>query len=253
MARKYENYDLGLLYGRSAGRCNYCRMEVFQLAEDGINYINSGEIAHDIPHSANGPRAKEVPALLNIDKHIPDNTYKNLILLCRNHHKRIDTDTFYTSVEVQKLKSSHEIWVKETFSKSNNGQDIILLSKIHKSVNFQRILNSLEWSPSFISDEIFSLSNFIDIITANTPSNFPFHTPVFNNLTALIAENWSSLVCYLRDQEVFNYLDANKEFKLKLVSNRDYLTIKLNLIYLKSALELWIKTVRENYTDITFE
>lgn len=253
MARKYENYDLGLLYGRSAGRCNYCKIQVFQLAEDGINYINSGEIAHDLPHSPNGPRGKEVPVLLNIDKHIPDNTYKNLILLCKNDHKRIDTDPFYTSIEVQKLKSSHEKWVEKVLERTNNGKDIFLLSTINNSVNFQKILNSLAWSPSYISEDVFSLSTFLDIITENTPSNFPFETLVFNNLTHLIAENWLSLVGFLRDQEVFNYLEANKEFKLKLVSNRDYLTIKLNLIYLKSALELWIKTVRENYTDITFE
>ncbi|QFS18881.1 hypothetical protein FHP22_15660 (plasmid) [Acinetobacter indicus] len=254
MARKYENFDLGLLYGKSAGRCNFCRVEVFQTTEDGSNYVNIGEIAHDLPHSPNGPRAKEVAEILKIDKYIPDNTYKNLILLCRNDHKKIDNDPFYTSFEVQKLKSSHEAWVEENFSRSNNNKkDAILLSKINKSVNFQKILNSLEWSPSYFSDEIFNLSTFLNIINDNTPSNYPFETLVFNNLTNLIAENWSRLKSYLIDQEIFNYLELNREFKLKLVSDRDYRTIILNCIYLKAALSLWIKTVREQYSDVTFE
>ncbi|MGE8646242.1 hypothetical protein [Acinetobacter vivianii] len=239
MARKYENFDLGLLYGKSANRCNFCKVEVFQPTDDGSDYVNVGEIAHDLPHSPNGPRGKEVAEIRKIDTYIPDNTYKNLILLCRNDHKRIDQDPFYTSEKVQQLKSAHEAWVREKFT-TDQTKDTAFLSTINQSVDFQKILNSLEWNPSFIAEEIFDLSSFLNIINENTPSHYPFEATMFNNLTNLILENWTSLKLYLRDQNTFNYLEANKEFKLKLVSDKDHLTIKLNCIYLKAALTLWI-------------
>jgi hypothetical protein len=62
-----------------------------------------GEEAHIVGQSPNGPRAGNVP-----DVH----AYANLILLCRKHHKQIDDQVGYYTVErLTEIKRQHDEWV----------------------------------------------------------------------------------------------------------------------------------------------
>lgn len=62
-----------------------------------------GEEAHIIGKAKNGPRAKRIA---DID------TYSNLILLCRKHHKQIDDQVEHFTVErLRDIKERHEKWI----------------------------------------------------------------------------------------------------------------------------------------------
>ena len=51
------------------------------------------------------------------------NTYGNLLLLYKNHHREIDENcTSYTEELLHYIKTSHENWVKETLDSSMSGK-----------------------------------------------------------------------------------------------------------------------------------
>jgi hypothetical protein len=66
-----------------------------------------GDIAHMHSHSNHGPRA--VPSLSAKQR----NEYKNLILVCKNCHARLDGQKNTNTVEkIRQLKYNHEAWVR---------------------------------------------------------------------------------------------------------------------------------------------
>lgn len=230
------------LFGNSANYCNLCSLEgQFK------RFVNL-EMAHIIAFSDDPSAPRYVQGKSG------DNSYENLILLCPNHHSEVDHKENahkYTIEYLIEKKQIHETLFSQknlTFEASN---DSFLLDKIHKNINFQTILNALEWRPSFVTEDVFKLSSFIDIINSNSPTYFPFNAKVFNNLTEMLYENWISLKQYLMDQNMFNHLMHNREFKMKLVSTIDYHTIRLNCLSIVYALKRWIDIVRYTYKNIT--
>lgn len=101
-----------MLWGRAAGRCSYpnCRMEVISDVGEELTPTLIGENCHIVAANDGGPRSDlSVP---------PDqrNSYDNLILMCRNHHKIIDDPKFgerdYPVQKLQEIKRKHEAWVR---------------------------------------------------------------------------------------------------------------------------------------------
>lgn len=244
MARKYENFDLGLLYGKSAGMCNYCRIPVFQPKEGGSDYVNIGEIAHDLPHSPKGPRGQEVAEILKIDKYSPDNTYKNLILLCRNDHKRIDTDCAYNSFAVQQIKSTHEEWVYNIFQESVYSSDYLVVKSILNCINMQDVYTSLEWGPNYISENIFQLTYFGEILLRYEPLKYPFTNIRLQDTTNNILKNWSDLKLYLTDPYFYNLLILNRMFRNNKIEDQEFHTLTGICEDLQNSLRTWLEIVR---------
>jgi len=99
------------LWGRSASRCAMpdCKVLLSDDADDQFNPTLIGEVCHIKANSKGGPRFD--PTLSETEK----NSYRNLILLCCNHHKVIDDpesgETTYPVEALAKMKSDHEKWV----------------------------------------------------------------------------------------------------------------------------------------------
>ena len=110
-----------MLWAKSGNRCAICKIELVAEKElDGK--FNIGEECHIISSKTKGPRYK--PSLDDYD------TFDNLLLLCRNHHKEIDTviDT-YSEELLRYMKQNHENWVQKTLEKELN-------SKVNEQVRF---------------------------------------------------------------------------------------------------------------------
>ncbi|PKL80294.1 MAG: hypothetical protein CVV25_04645 [Ignavibacteriae bacterium HGW-Ignavibacteriae-4] len=98
------------LWAKSGNRCAICRLELVQDVVESNNLI-LGEECHIISSKSNGPRGDNKLHCYDYDD------YENLLLLCANDHKRVDTlvET-YTVEKLIKLKKTHSQWVKTTLS-----------------------------------------------------------------------------------------------------------------------------------------
>ena len=104
------------LWAKSGNRCAICKEELFQKPEVENGGLNVGEECHIISAKEKGPR--HVAGVPNYD------TYDNLLLLCRNHHKEIDTliETYPEEI-LRFMKTNHENWVTESLqSKLDNSE-----------------------------------------------------------------------------------------------------------------------------------
>lgn len=98
-----------MLWGRAAGRCSEpnCRIDLYFDETETDDPTAVGENCHMVAESDDGPRAN--PSM-PIERR---NSYSNLILLCRNHHKVIDAQEHKYTVEVlRNMKDEHELWVR---------------------------------------------------------------------------------------------------------------------------------------------
>lgn len=92
------------LYAMSGNRCAFSGCTA-PIIEDGLGTagINMGEICHIRASKAGGERYD--PEQSDAERH----GYENLILLCRRHHKLIDSDTIEFSVaKLLAMKQEHE-------------------------------------------------------------------------------------------------------------------------------------------------
>jgi hypothetical protein len=71
-----------MLWAKSGNRCAICKIELITEQKTDSN-LNIGEECHIISSKSKGPRHKS-----NLNDY---DSFDNLILLCRNHHKEIDT------------------------------------------------------------------------------------------------------------------------------------------------------------------
>lgn len=137
-----------LLWGRSGSKCALpsCRKSLFEdetLADDASVV---GDEAHIVAREKDGPRG-DYP--LGISKR---DSYDNLILMCKVHHKMIDDQVIKYSVDVlRQMKKEHIEWVNKNLSPDTDKQrdEVVYATYIDKWVDLANIDNWKEWT-SFI-------------------------------------------------------------------------------------------------------
>ena len=103
-----------LLWGRSGNRCSICRLELIIDATMCDDASLVGEECHIISGQRQGPRHDPSFAKKKID------SYDNLLLLCRVHHKMVDDQhETYTIALLKQIKNNHEKWVAEKLMESS--------------------------------------------------------------------------------------------------------------------------------------
>ena len=115
------------LWGKAAGRCSICNERLFD-----ASHVCIGEECHIISQAPTGPRHQ--------DGIVDYNGYDNLILLCCNHHTKIDTNpNFYTIEKLKEIKDVHEKKINSWLRKG--GKNVELLFNITNG----QILCSMLW------------------------------------------------------------------------------------------------------------
>lgn len=97
-----------ILWGRSGNRCAICKNElVIDSTEQDDESVIADE-CHIISSKPNGPRHDPSYPADKLD------SYDNMILLCRTHHKMVDDQSAtYTTNCLRQVKSDHEVWVSQ--------------------------------------------------------------------------------------------------------------------------------------------
>ena len=98
-----------LLWARSGNQCALCRHELIREPTGNDDDSIIGDECHIIAKNPNGPRGNP-----SIGKEYID-SYENLILLCKIHHKLVDDQpNTYTVDYLRKVKEEHERWVRSS-------------------------------------------------------------------------------------------------------------------------------------------
>lgn len=118
-----------LLWGKSGNRCAMCRHILCVDATPEDDEAIVGDECHIISKKENGPRH---------DTSSPNDTldsYENLILLCRIHHKQIDDQhTTYTVEILRRIKENHEKWVSKQLDKNPKITPEMRIKRIHENI-----------------------------------------------------------------------------------------------------------------------
>lgn len=107
--------DQRLLYQRSGNRCAFpnCPRSLTAPATDSDDDANLSEVAHIVAQSEDGPRGKFPLPMEERDK------YPNLILMCGEHHTRIDRQPNHYTVEMlRQMKRDHEQKVDDAVART---------------------------------------------------------------------------------------------------------------------------------------
>lgn len=110
-----------VLWGRSGNRCAICKNEMVidATAQDDESVV--ADECHIKSSRPNGPRYDP--------SYLPDKleSYDNLMLLCRTHHKMVDDQaaTFTTDI-LRQMKSNHEVWVSQRLAEGHKTQPVRL-------------------------------------------------------------------------------------------------------------------------------
>lgn len=117
-----------LLWGRSGGRCAICKQELIVSATSEDSEAIVGDECHIISGETNGPRHDPSYPAEKID------SYENLVLLCRVHHKMADdqSSTFTTEI-LRQIKKNHEILVASKLL-NNHKLKPVRLRRIKKNI-----------------------------------------------------------------------------------------------------------------------
>ncbi len=108
-----------IVWGKSGNRCAICKKEIVMESTSVDSESVVGDECHIVSKSINGPRYQE---------NYPDGEHdlpKNIILLCKVHHKQIDDqlETF-TEYLLLKVKKDHEQWVNDKLSETDEVQPV---------------------------------------------------------------------------------------------------------------------------------
>ncbi|MBI4337904.1 MAG: HNH endonuclease [Chloroflexi bacterium] len=110
-----------VLWGRSGNRCAICKNELVIGATTQDNESVVADECHIFSPQTNGPRHDPSYPSEALD------SYGNLLLLCKTHHKMVDdqTATFTTDI-LRQMKSNHEVWVSQQLAEGRKPQPVRL-------------------------------------------------------------------------------------------------------------------------------
>lgn len=184
------------LWGKAAGRCSICNVRLFD-----ASHVCIGEECHIISPAPTGPRHQ--------DGIVDYNSYDNLILLCCNHHTKIDTNpNFYTIEKLKEIKDDHEKKVDTWLRKG--GKTVELLFNITNA----QVLCSMLWGCHAFSvsyadktTDLTSLQNtLIDTLQQTLDLQYDMSSPD----QKVLQENLDSIIIKAQKENTFIYACVSK-------------------------------------------
>jgi hypothetical protein len=107
--------DRKILWGRSGNVCAICRAILVEDSTDADRESVVGDEAHIVAQSAGGPRFRPLE-----DGSV--DSYENLILLCKVHHKVVDDQPHeYPEDRLRRITTEHESWVTQQLAGRMSG------------------------------------------------------------------------------------------------------------------------------------
>lgn len=220
-----------ILWARSGNMCAICKIE---LIVDPMNQDDDPSIVGDEAHII---ARKEAFTRGDHDSLTPEQRdhYSNLILLCKIHHKQIDDQPIYYTVEcLREIKAAHEREVKATRSESDEKRqqdDIIYSGYIDEWArkadleNWRNICSRLTVdAPTLPKDWYVAQKEFmLWIIGRIWPHRYPSLEKALLNYKAVLQDFLNVFDEHIDyDREDKNYLRTRKFYKIKEYDKDQY-------------------------------
>jgi hypothetical protein len=185
-----------IIWGRAAGLCSMpdCRKSLFLDESETDDESLIGEMCHIVGESEDGPRGLHP---MPVEQR---NLSGNLILLCRNHHREIDTQPGTWPIErLHQIKEAHQRWVRESlpgFDKQKQRDDETYAAYVDEWVRLCNVDRWMEWSSWVFGGGQPSLSKAMDrnleefrgwLIRRIWPERYPGLERAFRNFFAVAA------------------------------------------------------------------
>lgn len=162
--------DIKILWGRSGNRCVICKKELTQNSASEASSFTLGEQAHIVGENPGSARYQEQMGSAE------RNSYHNLILLCPNHHREIDSNpNDWTTEKLFVTKSQHELWVSEMLSEKQDSkilaENTAIGSIIDNTVEKCDLINWTAWTnralsadPKWKIEQLNNIDDYGDIV-----------------------------------------------------------------------------------------
>lgn len=211
-----SNPEIKKLYGLSAGRCNICKINLFE------NEVHIGEMAHIIARSFRGPRGEE---LLNVER----NSYDNLILLCANHHIEVDQNPRrYPIDKLHEVKIQHEKNVASLFdSPHERKNDVTFLNLFMEFVPFTQLQTLIEHLPSSVKINFSLVGDMFEALCKDNPHLYPFNEATLQEKFDRFIQSY-----YFLWNEIEGYTDVNGQEQAHFSQADDYGYLHMEKRYL---------------------
>jgi hypothetical protein len=148
--------DQKRLWGRAAGRCSRCNLDLTMTLEHGGGSV-IGEMAHIVARQQTGPRGSSA---IDIDRR---NSYENLILLCPNCHTMIDKDPDSFPVDmILSWKMEHEERVARACTGTEVDNTTELFEQVLKLLTENKFIHK-QFGPDSKVAHVNPLSDAVDI------------------------------------------------------------------------------------------
>jgi hypothetical protein len=174
LVMSYPEKTVKMLWGRAANRCAICRIELVMDRSGTDDESIVGDIAHIVARAEDGeaaPRSVATLTATELDQYATliaeRNKYRNLILLCKNHHKQVDDQpSAFPIGGLLKLKTNHEDWVRQslgTFDEKKQRDDELYADYVDTWARYARLREWIGWTSGIFSSGQPSLSKEMDV------------------------------------------------------------------------------------------
>lgn len=210
-----------LLWGKAANRCSIaaCRQELVMDGSETDDPSIIGEECHIIAREDEGPRGD-----LNFSKDQRD-LYGNLILMCNIHHKVIDDQTsFYTVEKLKEIKRDHEDWVRNSLDvdETKIKNELIYSTYIDKWAEMADLENWEAWTswllgsgqPTISKQKLQDLEQLKDwIFTRIMPQTFIELENAFENFRRVLESLINTFSLYSKERG--EWLETEKFYRVE--------------------------------------
>lgn len=234
-----------MLWGRAANRCAFpdCQIELVMDETETDDQSIVGDEAHIIAQEPEGPRGYPNFPKDKIDK------YDNLILLCKIHHKLVDDQCIYYSVDtLLKMKNDHIKWVKDKldYDDKKQSEDEIYASYLETFVKKANVDNWESWMSNIFCDSTSSIQKThynslkelnIYILNRVWPCRYPKLEDAFINCRLILNDLLRVFDKYRTDSNDSDFWCTEKFYKIREYDEERYHRLAHKFDYHESLID----------------